>query len=173
MTDGWSANFPQALPPDLQGTPQAKILELLVFKTLEFRYQLMVSSEGSSNRHRLRDALHGKLHPNEAHEQMSLAKQTAEPTTTPVSPVNVTPQPQPQSSPQDLRKRQIEAVARKQLRQSSYPAVRDVDCQYQEPVLTLRGRIPSYYLKQIAQTIVLDRLEGMVTINNQLIVDEK
>ena len=70
------------------------------------------------------------------------------------------------------RKRQIEAVAHRQLAQSSYPVVREVDCIYEAGVLTLRGRVPSYYLKQIAQTLVLDRLEGVVKINNQLVVQK-
>ena len=36
-------------------------------------------------------------------------------------------------------------------------------------MLTLAGRVPSYYLKQIAQTVVRS-VEGVFQINNQLSV---
>ena len=41
-------------------------------------------------------------------------------------------------------------------------------------VLSLRGRVPSYYMKQIAQTVVchvLEELEDAVVINNELDVE--
>ncbi len=41
----------------------------------------------------------------------------------------------------------------------------------QDGVLILKGRVSSYYLKQIAQRIVLDRLEGRTTVVNNLEVE--
>jgi hypothetical protein len=39
------------------------------------------------------------------------------------------------------------------LRRSSYLAVRDISCLASDGVVTLRGRLPSYYLKQVAQEL--------------------
>jgi osmotically-inducible protein OsmY len=60
---------------------------------------------------------------------------------------------------------QREAVAR--LRRSSYREVRGVTCEFHEGVLTLRGHLPSFYLKQVAQSLV-DGIEGVEEINNRL-----
>jgi len=57
--------------------------------------------------------------------------------------------------------------ARSRLQNSSYFALRDVGCAYQDRVLTLRGRLPSYYLKQMAQAMVAD-VEGVAAIDNQI-----
>lgn len=40
------------------------------------------------------------------------------------------------------------------LRSNPYLALKNVTCDYREGVLTLRGCLPSYYLKQVAQTAV-------------------
>lgn len=61
----------------------------------------------------------------------------------------------------------VEAAAEARLRQSAYPEVRRVTCRFREGVLTLQGRVSSYYLKQIAQTLVF-RVEGLVAIDNRL-----
>jgi len=62
---------------------------------------------------------------------------------------------------------QIEEAARQRLRQSRYPELRAVSCEFHEGVLTLRGRVPSYYLKQMAQSLA-DRIPGVVELDNQL-----
>jgi osmotically-inducible protein OsmY len=67
-----------------------------------------------------------------------------------------------------LRERDVvERRAAARLRRSPYPEVHRVACEFHEGVLTLRGRVPSYYLKQIAQTAVLE-MEGIDEINNQV-----
>ena len=66
----------------------------------------------------------------------------------------------------------IEAWAIAELRNSAYAPVRQVLCEVQDCVLTLRGRVPSFYLKQIAQTVVRHPLEGSLVIDNQLEVDQ-
>jgi hypothetical protein len=53
------------------------------------------------------------------------------------------------------------------LRSNSYLALKNVSCEYCEGVLTLRGCLPSYYLKQMAQTAVA-RLDGVLRIDNQI-----
>jgi hypothetical protein len=53
------------------------------------------------------------------------------------------------------------------LRSNSYLALKNVSCEYNEGVLTLRGCLPSYYLKQIAQMAV-SRLDGVKRINNEI-----
>lgn len=72
------------------------------------------------------------------------------------------------------RERAVEALARAGLRRCSYTAIRDVSCEMRSGVLWLRGRVPSYYMKQIAQTVVrhvLEELEDAVDINNELDVE--
>jgi osmotically-inducible protein OsmY len=53
------------------------------------------------------------------------------------------------------------------LRRSSYLELRRVICSLEEGVLTLNGRVSSYYLRQVAQAIVLG-LEGIEAIDNRL-----
>jgi osmotically-inducible protein OsmY len=63
---------------------------------------------------------------------------------------------------------EIERAAQAALRRSSYLWIRDVECQYDDGVLTLRGRLPSFFLKQMAQCTVSHRLRGSAIVNNQL-----
>ena len=68
------------------------------------------------------------------------------------------------------QKKVVEAEAESRLRQSSYREVRCVTCEFHEGVLTLRGRVPTFYLKQVAQSLVL-RMEGAEEINNRVEVE--
>jgi osmotically-inducible protein OsmY len=61
----------------------------------------------------------------------------------------------------------IEETARTRLRRKAYLALRHVSCNYQNGVLVLRGRLPSYYLKQVAQEAV-GRLAGVDRVENQI-----
>lgn len=67
-------------------------------------------------------------------------------------------------------RRLIEAAANNKLQQSGYYAVRRVSCAFDGNVLKLRGRVPSYYEKQIAQSLVLQQLERPTLFENQLVV---
>jgi osmotically-inducible protein OsmY len=69
--------------------------------------------------------------------------------------------------PAQRREEVVEACAAAQLRRSGYSEIRHVTCRFHEGILCLRGRVSSYYLKQIAQTIVLE-LENVRETNNQL-----
>lgn len=71
------------------------------------------------------------------------------------------------------REHAIERAARAELRGSSYLAIRDVDCRYDNGVLTLRGRLPSFFLKQMAQSTVARGLRGIATVDNQLEVAQR
>ncbi len=53
------------------------------------------------------------------------------------------------------------------LRASAYFAHRDIDCVHQGGVLTLRGRLPSHYLKQMAEALVSD-IAGVRAVANRI-----
>ena len=44
---------------------------------------------------------------------------------------------------------------------------REILCDFQDGVLTLEGRLPSFYLKQVLQSIIRD-VPGIQRINNQV-----
>ncbi len=58
-------------------------------------------------------------------------------------------------------------LAEQGLRHNSYLALRNVSCEDHEGVLVLRGCLPSYYLKQVAQEIVA-HLPGVGRVDNQI-----
>jgi hypothetical protein len=53
------------------------------------------------------------------------------------------------------------------LRRNPYLALKNITCDCQDGVLVLRGCLPSYYLKQVAQEVVA-RLEGVEGIENEI-----
>ena len=63
----------------------------------------------------------------------------------------------------------IEGSARRCLSENcSYAfSFRDVTFHYSNGVLTMRGRLPSFYLKQVLQTLLRD-LDGVNQIDNQV-----
>ncbi|HVX64250.1 MAG TPA: BON domain-containing protein [Pirellulales bacterium] len=62
--------------------------------------------------------------------------------------------------------------AEQRLRRSSYPAHRKVRCSFHEGVLTLRGRLPCYYLRQLACVLVSD-VEGVEELKDCIEVSER
>jgi osmotically-inducible protein OsmY len=64
-------------------------------------------------------------------------------------------------------KEHMERQAAARLRRSPYSEVRSVACEFHEGLLRLRGRVSSFYLKQVAQTAVMD-LDGVEEIHNHL-----
>jgi osmotically-inducible protein OsmY len=54
---------------------------------------------------------------------------------------------------------------RRRLEESPYGFQRRLDLAYDDGVLTLRGRVPSYYLKQTAQTLAA-KVEGVRQVVN-------
>jgi hypothetical protein len=43
----------------------------------------------------------------------------------------------------------------------------EIDCEYREGILTLRGRLPTFYLKQVLQSILKDLL-GVRRVDNRV-----
>jgi osmotically-inducible protein OsmY len=65
----------------------------------------------------------------------------------------------PRPAPADL--------AERRLRSNPYLSLKNVSCDWLDGVLVLRGCLPSYYLKQIAQEVVA-RLDGVTAVDNQI-----
>ncbi|MDH3718625.1 MAG: BON domain-containing protein [Planctomycetota bacterium] len=65
----------------------------------------------------------------------------------------------------------LEAAVRRKILASPYVELRRMGCEYRNGVLTLRGRVTSYYLKQLAQTLAM-QMEGVQMVNNRLVVAE-
>ncbi len=53
------------------------------------------------------------------------------------------------------------------LQASTYSQLRNIDCDFREGVLTLRGIVSSFFLKQLAQVTVAD-IRGVEVISNRL-----
>jgi len=70
-------------------------------------------------------------------------------------------------APSTVRPHAVLEQAETSLRRNSYVALKNISCVYQEGVLTLRGCLPTYYLKQMAQTTVA-RLAGVERVVNQI-----
>jgi osmotically-inducible protein OsmY len=59
------------------------------------------------------------------------------------------------------------ATAIAKIRQAPYQALRRIECRCLNGVLTLSGRVPSYYLKQCAQELV-GEVANVEHVNNEL-----
>jgi osmotically-inducible protein OsmY len=57
--------------------------------------------------------------------------------------------------------------AQERLQATPYLSFRDLRCDYRHGLLILRGRVESYYEKQLAQEAVV-RMEGVAQVVNQL-----
>lgn len=73
----------------------------------------------------------------------------------------------PRPRKQEPEDRAVVAQAAAELRRSCYADLRRVVCEFHDGVLTLTGHVPSYYQKQVAQSLVQFRLQG-VTVQNEL-----
>ena len=62
---------------------------------------------------------------------------------------------------------EIGELAQAVLRRSSYFELHDVSCDFSGGILTLRGRVPTYHLKQLAQASVAD-VPGVVEVHNRV-----
>lgn len=74
---------------------------------------------------------------------------------------------------QDLEERAVVAQATAELKRSSYAAVRQVKCEFCDGVLTLSGRVLTYYEMQVAQTLVQFRLPGVAIRNELRVLDHR
>jgi osmotically-inducible protein OsmY len=73
----------------------------------------------------------------------------------------------PSNSPRPSTSQAIAEGAENRLRCNSYLALKNVRCECHEGVLVLRGCLPTYYLKQMAQTAVA-AIEGVRQIVNEI-----
>ena len=64
-------------------------------------------------------------------------------------------------------KRVVQAEAQSRLRKSGYRELHFVSCEFHEGVLTLRGRVSSFHLKQVAQEVIR-RPDAVGEVNNRL-----
>lgn len=78
---------------------------------------------------------------------------------------------QPRYEPDQRRSpsadRDVAEAIQQMLRSSPYLSLRGIQCTYHEGVLTLYGRVPTYYLKQLAQTVV-SREHGVEELVNRV-----
>lgn len=50
----------------------------------------------------------------------------------------------------------VERAAKGLLLKTGYPALKTVECSFHDGTMTLRGRVPSYFHKQLAQEVLRD-----------------
>lgn len=50
---------------------------------------------------------------------------------------------------------------------TSHHFLRHIHCDFEDGVATLRGRVPSYYLKQVAQSLV-STVDGVERVENEV-----
>ena len=62
---------------------------------------------------------------------------------------------------------QIATLARDLIRREPHLSVQRIWCEYSGRRLYLRGQVPTYYLKQLAQTAVAD-LDGVSQVVNEI-----
>ena len=62
---------------------------------------------------------------------------------------------------------EITDIAQATLRRSAYFELHGVACDFSGGILTLRGHVPTYHLKQLAQSCVAD-VPGVVEVHNRL-----
>jgi osmotically-inducible protein OsmY len=65
----------------------------------------------------------------------------------------------------------VARLARQSLHDSSYPDLRAIDCDFADGVLTLRGRVSSFHMKQVAQVIAARVAEVECLINQLEVLD--
>jgi osmotically-inducible protein OsmY len=61
---------------------------------------------------------------------------------------------------------EIAEAAKDRLRKSSYTSLQGLSCEFDHGVLFLRGKLPSFYCKQLAQAVV-SGIEGVSRVVNE------
>jgi osmotically-inducible protein OsmY len=61
----------------------------------------------------------------------------------------------------------VAELAQRRLRESPYYFLKQIRCEYRAGVLTLRGTVPMWQLRQFAEAIVA-RVEGVRSIENEV-----
>jgi hypothetical protein len=68
------------------------------------------------------------------------------------------------------RSREVTRAAKIRLKESPHWAIRGLSCKCCRGVLFLRGHLPSFYQKQLAQEAI-GKLEGVLQVVNEAVVD--
>jgi osmotically-inducible protein OsmY len=82
-------------------------------------------------------------------------------------PTQVKPRSAVDTEPAGAAEGQISNLAESRLHRTTYRGLKHVSCEFHEGLVILSGRVPTYYLKQIAQTIV-GEVEGVGQVVNRL-----
>ena len=61
----------------------------------------------------------------------------------------------------------VAEAAKRRLRRDTYLFNKQITCEFHEGVLILRGSVPTYYLKQVAQALVAE-VEGVQDVVNKI-----
>jgi osmotically-inducible protein OsmY len=72
-----------------------------------------------------------------------------------------------QAKPKASMLSSVETIAEARLQASQYSLIRKILFLYDDGVLVLRGRLPTFFQKQLAQTAVAD-IEGVKQVVNQI-----
>lgn len=75
---------------------------------------------------------------------------------------------QGETTPQECHCARIERAVHSVLSRSPYWLLRCVQCEVRKKTLILRGVVPSYFLKQMAQTLIRAELPSGLSIENQI-----
>ena len=63
----------------------------------------------------------------------------------------------------------VTEIVEKRLQESMYVALRTVSCHFKDGLLTLRGIVPTFYLKQVILSLLQDlECEGIKRINDEI-----
>ncbi len=68
------------------------------------------------------------------------------------------------TSLQDSRELELNAA----LQDGLWPELRSVTCDVSEQHIVLTGRVPSFFLKQVAQSLILERVRHPMKLENRL-----
>lgn len=69
------------------------------------------------------------------------------------------------AAPRACRDAGLRLEVERRFRRSGYLALRDISCDFHAGIAKLRGRVPTYYLKQVAQALVSEIEEVRQVIN--------
>jgi hypothetical protein len=73
----------------------------------------------------------------------------------------------PPAPPRAQHRAGLALEVERRLQRSGYLALREIGCEVHGGIVRLRGHLPTYYLKQVAQAIVAD-IEGVRQVINQI-----
>lgn len=71
---------------------------------------------------------------------------------------------------ENLEARSTERAAQRRLEQCGYDALKHIACRFRDGAMTLRGTVPMYYHKQMAQEAVRDLRNVEVIVNEIKVV---